>query len=112
MPRKIKETSNIMFPMRSSLNGFRSKKTPKKKRNRSRNKQMPLKIMQKKYPKSLNGSKNSRKISKRKQSLVWVTMEPIQTTLKKWMQQKEGFKENFARIRKEITEGPESKELL
>lgn len=39
-------------------------------------------------------------------------MEPIQSTLKKWMQQKEGFKENFARIRKEVTEDPEIKEFL
>src|SRR5699024_3361570 len=41
-----------------------------------------------------------------------VAMEPIQSALKKWMREKEGFQENFARIRKEVTENPEIKEFL
>lgn len=41
-----------------------------------------------------------------------VDMESIQSRLKKWMREKEGFQENFARIRKEVTEDPEIKEFL
>lgn len=41
-----------------------------------------------------------------------VAMESIQSTLKKWMREKEGFQENFARIRKEVTEDTEIKEFL
>lgn len=39
-------------------------------------------------------------------------MEPIQSALKKWMREKEGFEENFDRIRKEVTADPEIKEFL
>lgn len=39
-------------------------------------------------------------------------MEPIQSTLKKWMREKEGFGENFVRIRKEVIEDPEIKDFL
>ncbi|WP_099158728.1 primosomal protein DnaI [Virgibacillus ndiopensis] len=39
-------------------------------------------------------------------------MEPIQSTLKKWMQSNESFKDKYVKIRKEVLEDPEISEFI
>lgn len=39
-------------------------------------------------------------------------MEPIQSALKKWMRDKESFKANYLKIRKEVLEDPDVKDFL
>lgn len=41
-----------------------------------------------------------------------IAMKPVQSTLKKWMNDNQDFKENYIKIRKEVLEDPEIKEFL
>lgn len=41
-----------------------------------------------------------------------IDMKPVQSTLKKWMNDNKDFKENYMRIRKDVLEDPEIKEFL
>lgn len=41
-----------------------------------------------------------------------ISMKPIQSSLKKWMQTNENFKENYVKVRNEILSDPEIKEFL
>lgn len=41
-----------------------------------------------------------------------ISMKPVQSEIKKWMQENENFKENYLKIRKEVINDPEIKEFL
>ena len=41
-----------------------------------------------------------------------IAMKPVQSTLKKWMNENKNFKENYVKIKQEVLEDPEIKEFL
>lgn len=41
-----------------------------------------------------------------------ISMKPVQSTLKKWMNDNKNFKENYVKIKREVLEDPEIKEFL
>lgn len=41
-----------------------------------------------------------------------IAMKPVQSTLKKWMNENENFKENYMKIKNEVLEDPEIREFL